>query len=109
MYSTSSRKISTVVLFAAVSLATLAPAQVPLAPSPEWTQAMPPGPVAGTKITEEYATLVARDAYFWAWPLVNMYSRRLAAAKVPQIAQLGLRPTTLQSKLKRLGIARPPR
>jgi len=101
MYSTSSRKISTVVLFAAVSLATLAPAQVPLAPSPEWTQAMPPGPVAGTKITEEYATLVARDAYFWAWPLINMYSRRLAAAKVPQIVMAGPLPA---APLNRLGM-----
>jgi hypothetical protein len=44
----------------------------PLPPSPEWTQALPDGPVAGTKITEEYAKLVARDAYFWAWPLVNV-------------------------------------
>jgi len=29
-------------------------------------------------MTEPYAALVARDAYFWAWPLVNLYSRRLA-------------------------------
>jgi len=43
----------------------------PLPPSPEWTQALRDGPVVGTKITEEYAKLVARDAYFWAWPLVN--------------------------------------
>jgi hypothetical protein len=28
------------------------------------------------KITEAYATLVGRDAYFWAWPTVNVYSRR---------------------------------
>ncbi len=90
-----------VVLLATVNLATLALAQVPLAPSPEWTQAMPAGPVAGTKITEEYATLVARDAYFWAWPLVNVYSRRLASAKVQQIVRVG--PGTL-APLNRLGM-----
>src|SRR5262245_29666893 len=36
------------------------------------------GPVAQTKITEAYARLVARSAYFWAWPMVNIYNRRLA-------------------------------
>ena len=30
---------------------------------------MPPGPDARVKITEGYAKLVARDAFFWAWPL----------------------------------------
>ena len=28
-----------------------------------------PGPVPGTRITEAYARLLARDAYFWAWPM----------------------------------------
>ena len=50
----------------------------PLPPSPNWARAMPPGPDTRVKITEEYATHVARDAYFWAWPLVNIYNRRLA-------------------------------
>lgn len=36
------------------------------------------GPDANMKITPEYAALVARDAYFWAWPMVNIYNRRLA-------------------------------
>jgi hypothetical protein len=53
-----------VALLAAVSLATLAQAQLPLPPSPGWIESMPAGPVAGTKITEAYARLVARDAYF---------------------------------------------
>src|SRR5262245_33426161 len=60
-----------------------------LSPSPEWTQALPSGPVAGTKITEGYATLVAREAYFWAWPLVNVYNRRLTYEKVPEIVMAG--------------------
>jgi hypothetical protein len=58
-------------------------------PSPEWTQALPAGPVAGTKITEEYAKLVARDAYFWGWPLVNTYNRRLAFTDVREIVLSG--------------------
>jgi hypothetical protein len=60
-----------------------------LPPSPEWTQALRDGPVAGTKITEEYAKLVARNAYFWAWPLVNVYNRRLTYEKVPEIMLAG--------------------
>lgn len=40
--------------------------------------AWPIGPALGMRMTEPYAALVARDAYFWAWPLVNLYSRRLA-------------------------------
>src|SRR5215475_11474367 len=36
------------------------------------------------KITEEYARLVARDAYFWAWPLVNIQHRRATFTPVPQ-------------------------
>src|SRR5262245_38159606 len=43
-----------------------------------------PGPVAGTKITEAYARMVARDAYFWAWPLVNIYNKRLANKQIPE-------------------------
>jgi hypothetical protein len=33
---------------------------------PEWLEAMPSGPVSGTKITEENARLVAREAYLRA-------------------------------------------
>ena len=46
-------------------------------PSPDWTKATPPGPDTRVKITEEYAKLVGRDAYFWAWPMVNIFNRRL--------------------------------
>jgi hypothetical protein len=28
--------------------------------------------------------MVARDAYFWAWPMVNIYNRRLAFEKAPK-------------------------
>jgi hypothetical protein len=50
---------------------------------------LPPGPVAGTKSTEEYARLVARDAFFWAWPMVNVYNRRLAFKDLPQAGLMG--------------------
>lgn len=43
-----------------------------------------PGPVAGDAISEEYARLVARQTYFWAWPLVNVYNRWLAMQRVPR-------------------------
>jgi hypothetical protein len=62
-------------------------------PSPGWALAMPPGPNAQVKITEEYAKLVARDVYFWAWPMVNMYNRRLAFKDVKDFVMAGPVPT----------------
>ncbi|WP_318915497.1 DUF1254 domain-containing protein [Sinorhizobium medicae] len=64
----------------------------PVQISPTWAATMPAGPVAGTRITVEYAKLVARDAYFWAWPMVNMYNRRLAFSKVQQRFYSGAAP-----------------
>lgn len=57
-------------------------AQAPIPASPGWDRAMPAGPDASIKITEAYARHVARDAYFWAWPMVNIYNRRLYFSKV---------------------------
>jgi hypothetical protein len=82
-------------------LAALSPSQAQTLPSPEWAQALPPGPVAGTKITEQYARQVARDAYFWGWPLVNVYSRRLTYEKVPEIVLAGAVPA---APLNRFGM-----
>jgi hypothetical protein len=42
------------------------------------------GPDAACKITEGYARLAARNAYFWAWPMVNIYNRRLAFDQCPE-------------------------
>lgn len=50
----------------------------------EDTKTVVPGPVEGTRITEPYARLVARDAYFWAWPMVNIYNRRVAFTKATE-------------------------
>jgi hypothetical protein len=70
-------------------VASIALAQTTSAPSPGWSHAMPPGPDTRVKITEEYAKHVARDAYFWGWPLVNVYNKRLAAQQSKQLAYAG--------------------
>jgi hypothetical protein len=46
-------------------------------------QELPPGPVAGTRITEAYARQVARSAYLWSWPMVNVHSRHAAYERLP--------------------------
>ena len=61
----------------------------PLKPSPNWAEALPPGPDTRVKITEEYAKLVGRDAYFWASPMVNIYNRRLSFAPIKESARAG--------------------
>ena len=64
-------------------------AQSQIGASPEWSRALPPGPDTRVKITAEYAKLVGKDAYFWAWPMVNIYNRRLAFAPVKEAALSG--------------------
>jgi hypothetical protein len=71
----------------------------PLPPSPEWARALPPSPDARVKITEAYAAHVARDAFFWAWPLVNTYNRRLAFSKMEEQRYVG---PLLEAPLNRL-------
>jgi hypothetical protein len=61
----------------------------PLPPSPEWARALPPGPDTSVKMTEAYAAMIARDAYFWAWPLVNLYNKRLNFKDVPEVMMVG--------------------
>jgi hypothetical protein len=65
-----------------------------LALSPNWSHSMPPGPDRHVKITKEYAKHVARDAYFWVWPLVNIYNRRFRAEKLAELAYAGPVPAT---------------
>jgi hypothetical protein len=71
----------------------------PLPPSPEWARALPSGPDTRVKITEAYAAHVARDAFFWAWPLVNTYNRRLAFSKMTEQRYVG---PLLEAPLNRL-------
>ena len=40
--------------------------------------------VEDPRITEAYARRVAREAYAWAWPMVNMFNRRLASRRVTE-------------------------
>src|SRR5262245_25785637 len=47
------------------------------------------GPVRGTRITEPYARLVARDTYFWAWTLSNVYNRRRGFESLKEPGKLG--------------------
>ena len=81
--------------------AATAPVPTAMLPSPGWARALPPGPDARVKITEEYAKLVARDVYFWAWPLVNMYNRRLAFSQVKEMFYQG---PTVQAPLNTVGM-----
>lgn len=48
-----------------------------------------PGPTPGTRFTEQYARLVARDTYFWAWTLSNVYNRRRLFATFKEPGKLG--------------------
>jgi hypothetical protein len=48
-----------------------------------------PGPVAGSIMTKEYVQMVARMAYVWGWPMVNMHNRSVAFSKVPVPGLIG--------------------
>lgn len=58
-------------------------------PTPARMREMPPGPDTRVTFTEQYAKHVARDVYFWAWPLVNMYNRRLFYAQIKEMEYVG--------------------
>lgn len=74
---------------------TIAPRQS----SPIWADAIPAGPLSNVKITEAYAVLVARDVFFWAWPLVNIYNRRLAVSNVKETVRAGPVPSAPLNQL----------
>lgn len=63
--------------FPAVSLA-----QSPTVP--EISRDIPAGPVSGTHLPEAYVRDVARVAYLWGWPMVNLHNRQLVFSKVPE-------------------------
>src|SRR5215813_9435764 len=74
---------------AKANAATTVDASISVQPTRNWSRAMAPGPDTRVKITEEYAKLVARDAYFWSWPLVNIFNRRLVMAEVKEAVKAG--------------------
>src|SRR5271169_1996992 len=43
-----------------------------------------PGPVAATRLTEDYVRRVGAVAYLWGWPMVNMHNRKLILSKLPE-------------------------
>jgi hypothetical protein len=45
-------------------------------------------PATGVVMQPEYAKTIARLAYVWGWPLVNMANRRAAVTKAPEPARL---------------------
>lgn len=47
------------------------------------------GPVSGTKVTEAYVRLMAREAYFWGWPMANIFNRRQAFKDLPEPGLMG--------------------
>lgn len=51
---------------------------------PGLSRAIPSGPVAGTQMPESYVRNLAKIAYVWGWPLVNMHNRHLIFSKVPE-------------------------
>ncbi|HKS09877.1 MAG TPA: DUF1214 domain-containing protein [Pyrinomonadaceae bacterium] len=51
--------------------------------------AIAPGPTTGTRFIEQYARLVARDTYFWAWTLSNVYNRRRLFESLKEPGRLG--------------------
>jgi hypothetical protein len=57
--------------------------------SPNWAYALPDGPDERVKITEAYAAHVARDAYFWSWPMVNIFNRRLVFSQLKEPVKAG--------------------
>jgi hypothetical protein len=88
--------LATAATIALLDLSSAAQVQVqapPISPSPGWVRALPSGPDTRVKITEEYAKLVARDAYFWAWPMANIYNRRQAFKDVKDFVMAGPVPT----------------
>lgn len=74
---------------ATIAIVSIAHAEDRISMSPGWGRALPPGPDSRVKITEAYAKLVGQDAYVWAWPMVNVYNRRLTYAPLKEPAKSG--------------------
>jgi hypothetical protein len=59
------KTLASTTLALAITLCAEARAQIaPITATPNWNRAMPNGPDATVKITDEYAKQVGRDAYF---------------------------------------------
>ena len=47
------------------------------------------GPMADTKVTEAYVRMMAREAYFWGWPMANIFNRRQTFKDLPEPGLMG--------------------
>jgi hypothetical protein len=48
-----------------------------------------PGPMPGTRLSENYVRLVGGIAYLWGWPMVNMHNRKLILSQLPEPGLMG--------------------
>jgi hypothetical protein len=55
-----------------------------LAPSPEWRQVLPTGPIAGAKYSDEFVKGAGKLAYVWAYPMVQVQARFDAMSQVKE-------------------------
>jgi hypothetical protein len=61
-----------------------------------------PGPIPGTRLTPGYVRELARFAYLWAWPMVNLHNRYMTFRYAPRYGLLdGVLPV---SPLNQLGM-----
>lgn len=47
------------------------------------------GPEADVKVTETYVRMMAREAYFWGWPMANIFNRRQKFKDLPEAGLMG--------------------
>ncbi|WP_330213046.1 DUF1254 domain-containing protein [Pseudomonas sp. Z18(2022)] len=69
--------------------ATFAAVVAAFAPQAFATEPTVSGPVAGTKVTEPYVRMMAREAYFWGWPMANIFNRRQKFKDLPHAGLMG--------------------
>lgn len=61
------------------------PALTPIAPvqnADERSLSFPRGPAPGSRLAPDYVREIGRFAYFWAWPLVNVFNRYTSFKRV---------------------------
>jgi hypothetical protein len=78
MNSTSSGCVGAIALFVALVMCLPAKAGAPVEE-----------PMAGMRISVEYARVLGRLAYFWAWPMTNLHNRRAAFKDLPEPGLMG--------------------
>lgn len=81
----STRSISLRTLILASSIAVFPVSSFAQSPAvPEISKEIPKGPISGTTLPKAYVRDMARIAYLWGWPMVNMHNRQMVFSKVPE-------------------------